>query len=155
VRRLVLIACDPGIEDERERAARRAADESLARALEEGEFEAFIARWNAQTLFAGDPPEVGELARADQLRNDPRALAAALRGLGAGSMTPLWGRLRELEVPVTFVAGARDAKFTAIGRRLERLCASARMVSLPGGHRLPLEDPAGVARAIGARHATL
>lgn len=153
VRRLVLIACDPGIEDERERVARRAADEELARELEEEGLEAFIERWNAQPLFAGDPPAVGAAAREDQRRNDPRALAAALRGLGTGSMQPLWQRLPELLVPVTFVAGTRDLKFAAIGHRVAGLVAGCELVLLAGGHRLALEDPAGVARAIASPQA--
>jgi 2-succinyl-6-hydroxy-2,4-cyclohexadiene-1-carboxylate synthase len=152
--RLVLIACDPGIEDERERAARRVADERVARELEQDGIEAFSARWNVQPLFASDPPRVRALARKDQLRNDPHALAAALRGLGAGTMEPLWGRLPELTMPVTFIAGERDAKFTAIGRRVSDAVSDCRLVVLRGGgHRLPLEDPAGTARAIEADHA--
>jgi 2-succinyl-6-hydroxy-2,4-cyclohexadiene-1-carboxylate synthase len=153
VSRLVLIACDPGIEDQRERAARRAADETLAHELEHGTLAAFAERWNAQSLFAHDPIEVRTLARADQLRNDPHALAAALRALGTGSMQPLWDRVRELAIPVTFVAGERDVKFTAIGRRFAALAPDCMLIALPGGHRLPLEDPAGVAHAIAAAHA--
>src|SRR5205807_1891869 len=156
VQRLVLIACHPGIEGERERAARRRADERLARELEEGAqrdgaLEAFSERWNAQPLFASDPAELSVLARADHLRNDPRALASALRGLGTGSMQPLWGRMGELEPPVTYVAGDRDAKFTAIGRRVAEAVREGVLAALSGGHRLPLEDPAGVARAIEAK----
>ena len=154
--RLVLVACDPGIEGERERARRRESDERLARELErdDGALEAFVERWNAQPLFANDPSRVLALARSDQLRNDPRALAVALRGLGTGVMQPLWSRLPELSMPVTFVAGERDTKFTAIGRRLARLVPHGRLVVLDGGgHRLPLEDPAAVASAIEAPQA--
>jgi len=148
-RRLVLIACDPGIGNERERARRRESDGRLARELENGELEAFVERWNAQPLFANDPPRVRALARSDQLRNDPRGLAAALRGLGTGSMQPLWSRLPELSMPVTFVAGERDTKFTAIGERVADAARDCRLVVLRGGgHRLPLEDPAGIAGAI-------
>jgi 2-succinyl-6-hydroxy-2,4-cyclohexadiene-1-carboxylate synthase len=148
VSRLVLVAASPGIEDPRERAARRAADRLLADDLERIPFEQFIERWRSQPLFAQDPPEVGALARADQRRNDPRALARVLRGLGAGEMEPLWGRLAELEMPVTFLAGARDAKFTALGRRLVELVPDASSIELAGGHGLPLECPQGVAEAI-------
>ncbi len=59
-------------------------------------FEDFIERWRTQPLFAADPPEVGALAREDQRRNRPDALAAVLRGIGTGEMAPLWDRLAEL-----------------------------------------------------------
>ena len=109
--RLVLIGANPGIEEPAERAARREADERLAERLEYEPFEEFIESWRTQPLFAEDPPEVGELARADQRRNDPIALAGVLRGLGPGEMEPLWDRLGELRMPVSVLVGDRDAKF--------------------------------------------
>lgn len=92
-------------------------------------------------MFAEDPPEVGERARADQRRNDPLALARVMRGLGTGAMEPLWGRLGELEMPSTFVAGERDTKFRSIGERIVELMPDAELVVIPGGHGLPLESP--------------
>ena len=150
VERLLLISCSPGIEDPDERAARRASDEALARDLEEIPFEEFIERWRTQPLFAEDPPEVGALARADQRRNRADALAAAMRGLGTGEMQPLWDRLGELRMPVTVLVGERDPKFVAVGRRMVGLMADAELVLASGGHGLALENPAAVARALGA-----
>jgi 2-succinyl-6-hydroxy-2,4-cyclohexadiene-1-carboxylate synthase len=148
VTRLCLIAANPGIEDAGERAERSAADEALARRLESEPFEDFIESWRTQPLFARDPPRVGELARADQRRNDPQALAAVMRGLSAGAMEPLWGRLGELRMPVALLAGARDEKFTRLLERAQRLLPRAELTVLEGGHGLPLEDPAGVAAVL-------
>jgi len=148
VSRLVLVSCSAGIEDARERAARRAADERLARELEREPFEQFIERWRAQPLFAGEPPEAGERARADHRRNRPDALAAALRGLGAGHMSPLWGRLGELLMPVTVVVGERDRQYAALGRRAAAALPHGQLVTLPGGHGLALESPAALARLL-------
>jgi 2-succinyl-6-hydroxy-2,4-cyclohexadiene-1-carboxylate synthase len=150
VSRLVLVSCSAGIDDRAERAARRAADRRLADELEHGAFEQFIQRWRSQPLFADDPPDVDERAREDQRRNDPRALAAALRALGTGEMASLWGRIGELAMPLTFVAGERDLKFRAIGERLVALAPDARLVVVAGGHALALESPAALARAISA-----
>ena len=148
VARLVLMACSAGIEDAAERAERRRADAALAAQLEAGRLEEFIERWAQQPLFAGDPPHVRRLAQADQRRNSPDALAAVLHGIGAGEMDPLWRRLPELEMPATVVVGDRDAKFQAVGRRLARLLADAELVVVAGGHRLALENPEAVARAL-------
>jgi 2-succinyl-6-hydroxy-2,4-cyclohexadiene-1-carboxylate synthase len=148
VSRLVLVACSPGIEDPDERAARRASDRRLAAELERIPFEEFIERWRSQPLFADDPPEVGELARADQRRNRPEALAAVLRGIGAGEMQPLWARLGELAMPVTVLVGERDAKFCELGRRMVARLPAGRLEVVPGGHALPLENPQAVAEAI-------
>jgi 2-succinyl-6-hydroxy-2,4-cyclohexadiene-1-carboxylate synthase len=151
VERLVLVACSPGIEDPSERAARRAADGALAEELEQGPYEEFIERWRTQPLFAEDPPEVAALARADQRRNRPERLAAVLRRLGTGEMQPLWDRLGEIEIPCTVVVGERDAKFQALGERIVALLPRAELRVVAGGHALPLENPAAVARALEGR----
>jgi 2-succinyl-6-hydroxy-2,4-cyclohexadiene-1-carboxylate synthase len=148
VRRLVLIATNPGVEDAAERALRRESDRALADDLEREPFERFIERWRTQPLFAEEPPEVGALAREDQRRNRPDALAAVMRGLGTGEMQPLWERLGELQMRVTVVVGARDAKFIGLGRRMVELLSEGELVVAPGGHGLPLESPAAVAQLL-------
>ncbi len=150
ISRLVLVSSSPGIEDAAERAARRDADGELARELEDGPFERFIERWRTQPLFADEPSEVGALARADQRRNRPEALAAALRGIGTGEMEPLWSRLGELEMPVSVLVGARDRRYLAIGRRMITLLPAGELLSLPGGHGLPLACPRELAVALSA-----
>src|SRR3954447_3182624 len=143
--RLVLVATTAGLDTERERAERRAADEEQARRLEaEG-----VDAWGSQPLFAGEPPDVAEEARADRARNDPHALAAALRGIGTGAMAPLWDRLGELRMPAVVLAGERDTKFTALGQRLSEALGNAGFLVVAGaGHRVHLEAPEAVAQAL-------
>jgi 2-succinyl-6-hydroxy-2,4-cyclohexadiene-1-carboxylate synthase len=150
VERLILVATTAGIADERERAARRAADEDLAAFAEIATIEQFAERWAAQPLFAGTPPDAQRIWLADLLRNDPRALAAVLRGLGAGAMAPLWDRLPELAMPAVVIAGERDAKYVAIARDLlVPAIAQAQLVVVPGaGHGLPREAPDAIAGII-------
>jgi 2-succinyl-6-hydroxy-2,4-cyclohexadiene-1-carboxylate synthase len=148
VARLVLVSTTAGIADESERAARSRSDQRLADDLERIPYEEFIERWRTQPLFADDPPEVGALAREDQRRNRPDALAAVLRGIGSGEMDPLWSRLHELRMPITIVAGDGDAKFQALGRRMENLLPNSTLTIVSGGHGLPLENPAAVAREL-------
>lgn len=146
VSRLVLVATTAGIEDAAERRARRAADEALAQRLETQSIEAFAAAWGSQSLFAGQSAAVRAKADADRRRNDPAALAASLRGIGTGTMAPLWDRLGELTMPVDVVVGAEDAKFLAIGERLRHALPAARLTVVPGaGHALALEQPQGIA----------
>ena len=148
LRGLALIACNPGIEDADERRQRLRADERLADDLERIPYEQFIERWRTQPLFADDPAGVGRLARADQRRNDPRALAGVMRGLSTGAMAPMWERLGELSMPALVVAGARDAKFLAIARRMAALIPAASLRVVAAGHGVPLECPAELARAL-------
>jgi 2-succinyl-6-hydroxy-2,4-cyclohexadiene-1-carboxylate synthase len=148
VSRLVLVSSGAGIEDVSERVARREADEQLALALEGAPFEEFIERWRVQPLFAHEPPAISQLAREDQRRNRPDALAAVLRGVGAGAMEPLWNRLGELEMPVTILVGDRDVKYLSIAQRMLDRLRDAELRVLCGGHGLPLESPAALAQAL-------
>lgn len=144
--RLVLIGASPGIADDGERAARRAADAALADELEREGVEPFARRWAAQPLFADQPPEVAEQAHAERLRSTPAGLAASLRGVGTGTMTPLWERLGELRVPVTLIAGERDAKFRALAERMAAAIPDATVHVVEGaGHAAQLERPEAVA----------
>ena len=120
----------------------------MADEIEKGSIEAFVERWRTQAMFAEDPPEVDQLARADQSRNRPGGVAAALRGIGTGEMQSLWDRLPELQMPVTVLAGRRDRKFVRISERMVTLFPDALLQVIGGGHCLPLENPGTVARAI-------
>jgi 2-succinyl-6-hydroxy-2,4-cyclohexadiene-1-carboxylate synthase len=152
VSRLVLLSATGGIEDPAERARRHTADEELAAWMELRLITEVADRWGSQPLFAGQAPEVVAAARADRLRNDPRHLAASLRGIGTGSMAPLWDRLVALEMPVAVLAGERDEKFVALGRRLADALPRGELEIVAGaGHALALEAPAAVAAAIEGR----
>ena len=150
IERLILVATTAGIVDDAERANRRASDEELAAFAETASIDEFAERWTGQPLFADTPPEAARTWRADLLRNDPRALAAALRGIGTGAMAPLWDRLSELTMPTTVLVGERDAKFLAIARdRLVPAIPRAELVVVPGaGHGLPREAPEAIAAVI-------
>src|SRR5690606_23536537 len=87
VRRLVLIGATGGIDDEDDRAARRAADERLAAHLEQVGVATFVDEWLAQPLFAGLSPTAA--ARDERLANTAEGLASSLRLAGTGTQEPL------------------------------------------------------------------
>jgi 2-succinyl-6-hydroxy-2,4-cyclohexadiene-1-carboxylate synthase len=141
IERLVLVSATAGIEDPLERARRREDDLRLATEIESRPIGVFVERWREQPMFAADPPEVGARARADQLRNRPDGVAAALRGIGTGEMLPLWDRLDGLNIPVTVIAGERDVKFCKLAKRMAAMLPKADLRVVPGGHGLPYERP--------------
>jgi 2-succinyl-6-hydroxy-2,4-cyclohexadiene-1-carboxylate synthase len=148
---LALISTTAGIEDEAARASRRRDDDALTRELlrPDAGIDAFARRWSTGPLFAEDPPGVQAAAVRDIRRNDPSALAAALDGLGAGAMPPLWPRLAELTVPAVVMAGARDTKYVAIAERLAAALPRAALSVIPrAGHALPREAPAALAAVL-------
>jgi 2-succinyl-6-hydroxy-2,4-cyclohexadiene-1-carboxylate synthase len=147
--RLILVGASPGLENPEERKQRHEADDALADRIEQIGIEAFATEWGAQPLFEGQPERVKAAAYADRLRNTPRGLATALRGLGTGVMEPLWARLPELDTPVTLIVGERDAKFREIAERMRERLPRAEVTIVPGtGHAVQLERPELVAAAI-------
>jgi 2-succinyl-6-hydroxy-2,4-cyclohexadiene-1-carboxylate synthase len=146
VERLTLIGASPGIADARERRSRREADEALADRIEEEGIEAFARFWGALPLWAGQPPEVAAAAFAMRRAQDPAGLAAALRGLGPGAMTPLWSGLGGLAMPVALIAGEHDEKFRGIAEEMAASIRRATLHVVPGaGHAAQLEAPEAVA----------
>ncbi|HST43190.1 MAG TPA: 2-succinyl-6-hydroxy-2,4-cyclohexadiene-1-carboxylate synthase [Conexibacter sp.] len=149
IERLTLIGASPGLRSDGERAARRAADEALAEEIVDGGVEAFARRWAEQPLFADQPPAVAAAAHAERLRSTPEGLAASLRGVGTGAMEPLWERLPRLRLPVTLIAGERDAKFRALAEQMAELLPDATLHVVAGaGHAVQLERPEVVAELL-------
>lgn len=142
VERLVLLGATAGIEDAAQRAARVESDEQLAASIERDGLEAFLDRWLANPLFAGLSPEAAGVD--ERRRGSPQGLASSLRLAGTGTMSPLWDRLGELEMPVLVLAGEHDTKFRALGERLAAsIGPNATFRPVPGaGHSAHLEQPA-------------
>ena len=141
VEALVLVGGTPGIEDDAERAERRAADRALAGTIRTDGVDAFVERWLAQPMFAGLPPE-GRF-EDERRRNTAEGLAASLELAGTGSQEPLWGALGAIDAPVLVVAGEDDRRYAAIAERTAAaIGATARAALVPGaGHSAHLEQP--------------
>jgi 2-succinyl-6-hydroxy-2,4-cyclohexadiene-1-carboxylate synthase len=146
VRGLVLVSTTPGIEGSSERAARVESDEWWAERAEREGVDTFLASWLAQPMFSTVPADAPGLA--DRRTLTPAFLAACLRRLGTGAMEPMWDRLAELVMPVLLVTGTRDAKFTAIARRMLACLPDAAHREIDGGHALPLEQPEALGRLL-------
>jgi 2-succinyl-6-hydroxy-2,4-cyclohexadiene-1-carboxylate synthase len=149
ISQLVLISTSAGIEDARERAARKAADDELATEIEQGSIASFVVRWRALPLFAHDPDWIVEEVADDERRCDPVELAAMLRGLGVGAMDPMWDRLAELAMPVAILSGELDVAYESVGRRIAASTNNSTFRLVPGvGHRVGLQAPGEVVRAL-------
>jgi 2-succinyl-6-hydroxy-2,4-cyclohexadiene-1-carboxylate synthase len=149
VQRLVLIGASPGIADPDARAQRRAADETLAAWMDTVSIEEFVSRWSQTPVLADQPPSVRAAVTADRLHNTTDGLAAALRGLGTGTLPSLWDRLCDISAPVELIVGERDAKFRATAERMQAAMSDARLHVVPGaGHAVHLEEPWAVAGII-------
>ena len=155
VDRLVLVSGTGGIDDPYARSERRRADDALADRLDPSgggppadTVAAFVDAWVANPMFGDVPAPANDLD--ERKHNSAAGLASSLRLAGTGTQEPLWERLHELHQPVLVVAGARDAKFTELGRRLVAgIGASASMVVIEDADHAPhLQRPHDVANAV-------
>ena len=142
--RLVLESASPGLESEAEQAARRGADEARALRLETGDFEAFLADWYKQRLFAtlARRPALASQTLRRRRQNQTSELARSLRRIGTGQQPSLWERLENLSVSTLAVTGALDGKYVEIAERMALRTSSLRVAVIPDvGHNVHLEHP--------------
>jgi 2-succinyl-6-hydroxy-2,4-cyclohexadiene-1-carboxylate synthase len=141
--RAILISVNPGIADH-ERAARRAGDASWARLARTRGIASFIDAWQNQPLFATQhraPLERRAARHARRLLLDPGQLADSLQAMGLAEMPSYRD---QVDQRVALIAGADDAKFTAIARSLP---APLQLIA-DSGHDPLFEQPAALAQAI-------
>lgn len=141
VRGLVLISGTAGIEDDGERAERRAQDLRTAAQIEHDGLGSFLEAWLAQPLFSRLPPE--RAFRTERLENTVEGLQSSLGQAGTGSQDPSWDRLHRLMMPVLVLAGTEDAKFAALAERMAgEIGDNATLGLVEGaGHAAHLEQP--------------
>jgi 2-succinyl-6-hydroxy-2,4-cyclohexadiene-1-carboxylate synthase len=144
VRRLVLEAPSAGIADPPARAERAAADAERARlAVTEG-IEAFVARWEAEPILAGEaalPAAARSRQAAIRRANTPLGLAASLVYGGQAAMEPLQGRLATVTAPTLVVVGAEDPARARAEEVATAIPGSRLAVVAGAGHAPHLERP--------------
>lgn len=151
-RAVVLISGTAGIADPARRAARQTADEALADRIEAEGIEWFADHWMSQPFFETQrrlgPEHVAE-ARRQRLDNDPKALANVLRGMGTGAQPSYWHLLSRLEVPLLFITGEEDRKFSEIGEQIVAAVPQGMLVVVPdAGHATHLEAAGDVTEVV-------
>ncbi|MCB9610977.1 MAG: alpha/beta fold hydrolase [Sandaracinus sp.] len=125
VKRLIVLAGHPGLEDEAERARRREDDEARAQTLEREGLEAFFAAWDALPMFARRTPPT-------RVGSNAAGLARALRVLGTGAMPSYWRPVAEATTPLAYVVGEHDTTYRALAARLHALRSDVSIVVAPG-----------------------
>lgn len=134
----VIISANPGLENETDRASRRATDAEWATRALTGNWQQFFNDWNAQPVLAStairDPQSSGRLMQRR------REVARSFVDWSLGAQESLWERLGEISIPVLWIAGENDAKFLSLAERASALMPRSSLAIAPGsGHRVPWE----------------
>jgi len=140
--RSLVVACAPAATPT-EALLGRAAD--TERAGMAGTIEVTIERWFSPAAIAADTGIV-RTTRERLLADDPATVARYWRILAEHDVR---GRLRELTMPVTVIAGAGDLSVPpAVARELADGVPGAHYVELDGPHMLHLEAPEAFATVV-------
>ena len=144
-RRAIIVSAGLGIESAAERAKRREADEQWARRFESEDWETLMRDWNAQPLFGGHIR-----VRAERDFDRPTVIKA-LRTYSPAVLPPLAPRLKEIAIPVLWIAGERDERYVTEGQRAVSLLPNGELQICPGAaHRVPWEKPLWFVRQVRA-----
>lgn len=150
---LVLVSASPGIAEERERAARRDADEALAREMEQfASAEKFYEKWQRVPLISTQrrlPSPWREQLLARRAAADWRVWASHLRLWGTGTLPSLWDGISALAVPnIRVIVGEEDLKFRAIAEKMCEKIPRSRMIVIPSsGHSPHFENAESFVKA--------
>jgi 2-succinyl-6-hydroxy-2,4-cyclohexadiene-1-carboxylate synthase len=146
---LIIESGIPGIQDPIARADRRSRDYALSMRIQEGSIKAFVEMWESVPALGEQSKAQVEQQRPDRLKNDPVALAAALRGIGQSAYEPMWDRLGEITQPTLLITGERDVTYTHRADRIVDMIPNATHVEIPNAsHAVHLAQPQAVAEAV-------
>ena len=141
---LILISPNPGIENEAERAERRAVDEKLAQRIERDGVDAFIDFWQSTPMIRSQKNIRAHWRanmQANREQHTAQGLATSLRQFGQGNCPNLWPKLSKLTLPTLLITGTEDIKYTSIAQQMFRSlpCAALEMLGNVG-HMPHLEN---------------
>ncbi|MBP6785308.1 MAG: alpha/beta fold hydrolase [Verrucomicrobiales bacterium] len=144
----VIVSAHPGLCCVEDRLARRISDEIWAKDAREMEWGAFLEKWNRQPVLASREKAIS----GDQLALESKreAIALAFETWSLGRQEDLRRSLRSFHIPVLWITGEHDEKFTRLGSEMADVFSDFRQEIIPGcGHRVLTEKPEEVARLIG------
>ncbi|MGA1841253.1 MAG: 2-succinyl-6-hydroxy-2,4-cyclohexadiene-1-carboxylate synthase [bacterium] len=139
----VLESASPGLRKKAERVVRITHDDQIASELGKTPFDKFLDKWYLQSIFGAlrGHPDFQDLL-CKRKKNVPGELARSLRDMGTGKQASLWADLRNNRVPLLFLAGELDTKFSSIAYGMEQACPQSRVEIIAGcGHNIHFEKP--------------
>ena len=141
----IIVSAHPGLEEPEQRHRRLQRDRDWANQARTADWRTFLETWNAQAVFDQAPPSAAQW----QLEPRREAIARAFESWSLGHQSHLQERLQACRVPLLWVTGERDPRFTRLAADLVPLLPNAEHVVLSRcGHRIPFEAPGVLAEAI-------
>lgn len=145
----VIIAAHPGLESEEEKIARRQKDADWSVKCHRGEWAAFLQEWQSQAILHSAADFLVDWCDRTPLHLRRKEIARSFLEWSLGQQENLWPRLAEIAVPLLWLTGELDGKFTSLAQRACALLPRARgHVIDAAGHRLPWQQPAAFSQEV-------
>ena len=157
IRGLILESAHPGLADEEQKSIRRQADNRWAQRFATEPLARVLADWYQQAVFSslseGEKGQLISMKIAHYGDTGRLALSAQLYAFGLSQQADYSDFIVSGRLPVSYISGALDAKFTAIATRLvertkkssARLC---HLLALDAGHNIHFQNPQWMAESI-------
>ena len=142
---LILESTHCGIDDPEERQNRQAIDEQRAKEIE-NDFDSFVDRWTSLPLFKSPVKDKTVDYKSIIKKQSPGAMAASLRGFGAGSAPFLCDQMQKVSKPIGLIAGESDEKYVDKMREMHHLFPESQLcLATDAGHRVHVDQPKQIA----------
>lgn len=142
----MIVSANPGLSSDEERLTRTKADEIWATKFGHDQWDTVMAEWNAQPTLAPPKNPDADTIVLDRRESDFNrdSLAQILRTWSLGAQRDLRADIARLTLPIQFVTGKDDAKFTALTQVLAAEPAAglrSHVIVENAGHRVPWDAP--------------
>lgn len=133
----IFISGNPGLSQEVEKQRRLEADAIWAKRFREDPWEELMEKWNHLDVFAGFKCTLER--REEQYTR--AQLAESLIHWSLGTQENLQSKLQELKMPILWLVGEQDVKYTQLARNLVFKNPHSQMRVIPqAAHRVPWEN---------------
>lgn len=144
----IIISANPGLRDPQEASQRRSQDAHWATRALTDSWTDFLNAWNNQSILGGAQRDEREDKKLIQRR---REIARSFVDWSVGNQESLWDRLTEIKIPVLWIAGELDQKFSTIAEEAAAKSSNFSSSIAPAtGHRVPWENEAWLTERIHA-----
>lgn len=152
VKSLILESTGLGPRTEQQHQAMLKRDLEMIEKLSSEDIESFMDGWEQHPVFDSQkklPLETQMLLREARCNNNPRALALTVRGTGQHTMPDFSQRIKNLPLPILYIAGILDRRYLKIAEELQHNKGIS-CVLLNAGHNTHLEAPESFVRTVNA-----
>ena len=142
----LIVSANPGLASDDERKLRLQADEIWAHKFTREPWTKLMMEWNAQAALRApiDPSPDAVSLRREESDFNRGALSHSLQTWSLGAQTNLRAEISNLSMPIAFVTGSSDVKFSSIAQDLVKIPAHGPRVHVVvphAGHRVPWDAP--------------